>query len=234
MNSSKPRLLSQSMGLAARLRADLLGRGDRSYAQCGEDIFLLHECKMPDKGTYVDVGAGHPYFGSNSYLFYRRGWQGLTIDPNPDHARLHRLIRPRDTFRQFGIAQTETELEYFKFTNPDFNTFDPSARDRALSFGGKVKETDRVSVRPLAALLKETGIKSDFDLLSVDCEGLDVDVLKSNDWETYRPRIVLVEDLEAIDKPFQVTEVHEVMTALDYGRRASVGYTSVYQANEKS
>ncbi|MEM9669625.1 MAG: FkbM family methyltransferase [Pseudomonadota bacterium] len=233
MGNRKTNLINRSMGLAARLRADMLGRGDRSYSQCGEDIFLLHECYLPQRGTYVDVGAGHPYFGSNSYLFYRRGWQGLTIDPNPDHARLHRIIRPRDTFQQLGVSQTEAKLEYFKFNNPDFNTFDADARDRAVSHGGVLKDTDTIPVRPLATLLAENGIQSDFDMLSVDCEGLDVDVLMSNDWKTYRPRIVLVEDLETIDRPFQVTKVHEVMTGFDYRRRATVGYTSIYQANER-
>ncbi|MCW5198181.1 FkbM family methyltransferase [Desulfobulbus sp. F3] len=36
--------------------------------------------------------------------------------------------------------------------------------------------------------------KIDIDFLSVDAEGVDLKVLKSNDWNKYRPYIVLAED----------------------------------------
>ncbi|MEO1475590.1 MAG: FkbM family methyltransferase [Pseudomonadota bacterium] len=225
--------ISQGIGLATRLRADLMGRGVHSYAQCGEDVFLVNECYLPDRGTYVDIGAGHPYFGSNTFLFYRRGWQGLTIDPNPDHGRLHRIVRPDDTFLELGVATKASELEYFRFTNPDFNTFDSNARDRAISNNGKLTGSTRIPVRPLVDILGEHGVTEAFDLLSVDCEGLDLDVLNSNDWMRFRPRIVLVEDLPSVEDPFQVTEVHKTMTQVDYRRRATVGYTAVYQAKEQ-
>ncbi|MEM7661502.1 MAG: FkbM family methyltransferase [Pseudomonadota bacterium] len=233
MAQGRSNVIKQGAGLATRLRADLMGRGVHSYSQCGEDVFLINECYLPKQGTYVDIGAGHPYFGSNTFLLYRRGWQGLTIDPNPDHGRLHRIVRPDDTFMELGIATRANELEYFRFTNPDFNTFDRDARDRAVGNNGKLTGSTRIPVRPLAEILREQNVPETFDLLSVDCEGLDIDVLKSNDWTTFRPRIVLVEDLPSVDDPFQVTEVHEIMTELDYRRRATVGYTAVYQANER-
>lgn len=34
------------------------------------------------------------------------------------------------------------------------------------------------------------------DLLDIDVEGLDIHVLKSNDWDTYRPSVILVEDVD--------------------------------------
>ena len=33
------------------------------------------------------------------------------------------------------------------------------------------------------------------DFLSVDVEGLDLNVLRSNNWERFRPRVILVEDM---------------------------------------
>jgi len=33
------------------------------------------------------------------------------------------------------------------------------------------------------------------DFMSIDVEGFDLNVLKSNDWKNYRPEFVLVEDL---------------------------------------
>ncbi|MCK5460340.1 FkbM family methyltransferase, partial [Candidatus Parcubacteria bacterium] len=37
---------------------------------------------------------------------------------------------------------------------------------------------------------------TNIDFLSIDVEGLDYQVLKSNNWQKYRPEIVLIEDLK--------------------------------------
>ena len=36
--------------------------------------------------------------------------------------------------------------------------------------------------------------------MSLDVEGFELNVLKSNDWTTFRPTVVLVESLELINK----------------------------------
>jgi hypothetical protein len=39
-------------------------------------------------GFYVDVGAHHPRRYSNTNYFYKRGWKGINIEPNPDALRI--------------------------------------------------------------------------------------------------------------------------------------------------
>ena len=65
-----------------------------SYSQFGEDAVLQHLLKK-STGTFVDIGAYHPVLYSNTYAFYRRGWSGIVIDPNPRFKKLYRLFRPR-------------------------------------------------------------------------------------------------------------------------------------------
>ena len=65
------------------------------YGQLLEDRIIEKYC--PESfGKYVDVGAGHPVRGSNSYLFYRKGWRGVTVDPIDKNVSLHRLFRRKD------------------------------------------------------------------------------------------------------------------------------------------
>ena len=78
--------------------------GKRSYAQSGEDLIVWGELaeRVPrchsatvsqDKGFYVDVGAYHPKLFSNTYLFYKKGWRGICVDPNPKMKELYRMAK---------------------------------------------------------------------------------------------------------------------------------------------
>ena len=49
--------------------------GNSSFSQCGEDlivnyIFNLRGISLP---SYLDIGANHPYFISNTALFHKKG-----------------------------------------------------------------------------------------------------------------------------------------------------------------
>ena len=53
-----------------RLRQSVLksSGAQRSFSQHGEDI-LLHDLFSGSTGNYVDIGAGEPAMGSNTYSF---------------------------------------------------------------------------------------------------------------------------------------------------------------------
>ena len=49
------------------------------YSQAGQDLFALE--LFGKKGTYIDIGAGHPTKGSNSYLLeVFNEWKGFSIE----------------------------------------------------------------------------------------------------------------------------------------------------------
>lgn len=74
-----------------------------SFSQFGEDLILQH--LLPDKGFYIDVGANHPVTHSNTWLFYQNGWRGITVEPNPCLAGLHRTRRPRDVVLAAAVGK---------------------------------------------------------------------------------------------------------------------------------
>jgi hypothetical protein len=123
---------------------------------------------FPDvaNGFYIDVGAYHPKRLSNTYYFYKRGWTGINIDPTPGIIELFKKARPRDINLPYAVASGGKELKFYVNENErGVNTLSP--------------DWDR---RPI-------------DFLSVDVEGMDLEVLKSNDWDEFVPKVILCEDI---------------------------------------
>ena len=150
-----------------------------------------------DPGFYVDVGAHHPRRFSNTNYFYRRGWRGINIEPNPDAVRIFESTRPRDINLQLGVSDRAGSLTYYRFDEPALNTFDGKlAASRQANTSYKLLGTVEVPVERLGAVLSaHLPAGQHIDFLSVDVEGLDFAVLQSNDWEQFAPQCVLVEAL---------------------------------------
>ncbi len=173
-------------------------RHKASYSQEGEDVVLLsfYEGKKSYKGFYVDIGAHHPYRFSNTMAFYKRGWRGINIEPNPAAMKWFKLFRKRDINLNVGVAETEGVLTYYCFNDPALNGFSKEISEaRNSNTRYCVTKTIDVPVQRLDIIL-ETYLKTgqQIDFFSIDAEGFDLAVLKSNNWSKYRPIYVLVED----------------------------------------
>jgi FkbM family methyltransferase len=166
-----------------------------AYSQDGEDMILRRLFERQARGFYVDVGAHHPYRFSNTCYFYRRGWRGINIDPNPDAIDAFRRDRPSDINVCVGVSDAAANLSFHFFNEPALNTFDADlAAARARLAGYRLLETRSVPVRRLDDLLIEYLPRDrKIDFMSIDVEGMDLSVLRSNDWSRFRPSLLLVE-----------------------------------------
>ena len=52
----------------------------KSYAMDNEDIAVLNYFKDKKNGFYVDVGCYHPIHRNNTYVLYKKNWNGINID----------------------------------------------------------------------------------------------------------------------------------------------------------
>lgn len=164
-----------------------------SFSQEGEDLLL--ERLFPDqlKGFYVDIGAHHPTKFSNTYLLYLKGWRGVNVDPNPSAKILFDKLRPEDENVLAAISLGQQNLTYHMFDEPALNTCDAAVAGIHAQNSLKISEQVVPGIT-LKDLLDGLANKVDLiDFFTVDVEGLDLDVLKSNDWSAYRPRVVFVE-----------------------------------------
>jgi len=171
----------------------------KSYAQEGEDlIFSRMIYGKIDKGFYVDVGAHHPKRFSNTYFFYKRGWRGINIEPMPGSKKIFDKYRPKDINLELPINSKEEKLTYYVFNDSALNGFskDLSSRRNQLSNHKIIKTLDMWTKTLNSVLEEHLPVGQKINLLSIDVEGLDLEVLKSNDWRTYKPDFIMVEDKE--------------------------------------
>ena len=168
-----------------------------SYSQEGEDLILNRYFNNKQVGFYVDIGAHHPTRFSNTHFFYSRGWRGINIDAMPDSMIAFSKQRSRDINLEIGISKTENTLTYYMFNEPALNTFSKKEADKKDGLRNyKIVSTKMIKTFPLKSILDEHLPKNTtIDFMSIDVEGLDIEVLESNDWELYRPNLVLIEDL---------------------------------------
>jgi len=202
-----------------------------AYSQDGEDMILRRLFERQESGFYVDVGAHHPYRFSNSCYFYRRGWRGINIDPNPDAIEAFRRERPADINVCVGVSDIVGNLSFHFLNEPALNTFDADlAVERARSPGYRLVETRSVPVRRLDDLLAEY-VPSDqkIDFLSIDVEGLDLSVLRSNDWSRFRPSILLVEAHERTVAAIEGDPINSLAVAAGYRLIAKTLNTLIYE-----
>lgn len=165
-----------------------------SFSQFGEDLGILDllGATVDAGGVYVDVGAYDPIYLSNTFALYRRGWSGLIVDANPAVVGRYRDKRPRDTAVNAFVASEISSVDFTVFDADMFSTL-TSQVETVPEKWRKGERSLKVRAAGLSELLDAAGIL-DFQVLSIDAEGGDLEVLQSLDWRRWRPEIVCCED----------------------------------------
>ena len=204
-----------------------------AYSQEGEDLILQRIFDGKTHGFYADVGAHHPKRFSNTYLFYRQGWSGINVDAMPGSMDAFQRERPRDFNIEAAIGHDPGATRTFwVFNEPALNTFDEVlARSRE---GGphqhKIIGKHEVPIRALRDIFAaHLPAGTAFDFLSVDVEGLDLEVLQSNDWDRYRPSFVLAECTGVTWSELSGDEVCKFLTEKHYQIFAKTVNTVIFQ-----
>ena len=185
-------------------------------------------------GFYVDVGAYAPKQYSNTYLFYKHGWRGINIDATPGSMRQFERVRPRDINLELAISSSEGEMTFYSWGSPNvFNTF---SVEHARSFEEKIGTPPQkipVQALKLATVLdRHVPAGQSIDLMSVDAEGHDLEVLKSNDWERFRPGLLIVEvHHDTVDEVLD-TEVVKYLRARNYNVHTVVGPSVIFERRD--
>lgn len=181
--------------------APLFGVEFISHGQNLEDSVLLVLLDRKKDGFYVDIGAHNPVRFSNTYQLFRNGWHGINVDPLPGCMDLFNKKRPNDINLNIGCSKTEGELAYYAFEEPAYNTFDEERANLVQEKGySLLKEKLIVPVQRLDKILEKNLGNNTIDVLTLDVEKRELDVLESNDWEKYRPRIIVMESLVSVNE----------------------------------
>jgi FkbM family methyltransferase len=165
--------------------------GGRTYAQHGDDLAILNIFKRLgiEKPSYLDVGAYHPFDLSNTALLYDRGSRGINVEPNEALFAAFLKARPDDINLCVGVAPVSGRLPFHHVAaDPGRFTFDVAT---AVTLG--IVRSVELPVMTLDQIVADRCDGIWPDLLSIDIEGMDVEVLASADFGSGGPRVVIVE-----------------------------------------
>jgi FkbM family methyltransferase len=163
----------------------------KSYAQFKEDVLVMELLPniTPTSSIYIEVGANQPTQISNTYLFYRMGFNGIVIEPNRQMTKLFRHFRHRDIHLEIGCSDN-SGVSKFKITDASV-TSGFSDNIKALT-----NKHDWVPILTLDEVWTNAGESKLVFLLSIDTEGFDLHVLKGAKKTLENTACVIIETSE--------------------------------------
>lgn len=201
-----------------------------SYAQCGEDLIVNHLFNMLgiSRPTYLDIGAHHPTYLSNTYYFYKRGCRGVCVEPDPHLFRNIERKRKGDTCLNVGVGSqlnSGDARDFFVMSCPTLNTFSKEEAQRYQSYGKqKIKKVISVPLISVNEILGDYFTTTP-NFVSLDVEGLDFQIAESIDFNRFRPEVFCIETLSYTEDRTEV-KLNNVIELM--GRRQYVVYADTY------
>jgi len=170
-----------------------------SYSQNREDVLLARVFNDVPFGFYVDVGACDPNHASMTKHFYEHNWTGINIEPGAVFEKLP-PARPRDINLNVAASDVRGTLKFTEFpAGPALGSVNPTITEPMRAYtAGSYQRT--VPARPLREILAEHADGKTIDFMSIDVEGHERNVILGNDWTRFRPRVLVVEATEPMDR----------------------------------
>ncbi len=209
----------------------------KSTSQAGEDgiiSYILTELRIPlNQCTYLDLGANHAKHLSNTYPFYEQGAHGVLVEANPDLIPELKFYRNSDIIINKCVDTVSGRKVQFSILNGDgLSTPCIDSTDRLIEENPNLKvekivEVETISVNDIfEKYFAEAPI-----LMSIDVEGKDLEIMKSIDFDSYRPLIILTEMIEYSVK-LQIgsknKEILDFMLSKGYEEFAFTGINSIF------
>ena len=201
-------------------------KSNKSYSQFGEDV-ILQKYLQENKGFYLDIGSGDPVRGSNTFFLYKKGWTGILIDPLTRNIFASKIVRRKDKIIQGLVGATNNSYLFFEMYPYEFSTTNNKIVKDLIDKGWAklVKKTQLTTFS-----VSELNLNINLDLpslLSIDCEGLDLEVLKTIDLKTIKFRVICVEDFDFNPKS-QSSAINQYLNVNGYEIVDRAGLSSIY------
>lgn len=206
----------------------------KSYSQEGEDMILNRLFEKQQKGFYVDIGAHHPKRFSNTYYFYKKGWTGINIDAMPGSMKPFNKCRKRDINIEKPVSDKKQILTYYAFNEPALNGFSKElSKERNTNDNGYqiIFEKDIETLTLEEILDVNLPDNQEIDFMTIDVEGLDFMVLKSNNFEKYKPKFILIEILGKTFSEIYNSEITKFLEKNNYSIYSKAVYTVIFKKN---
>ena len=210
----------------------------KSYSLYGEDLVATHMLNEAGikNGVYVDIGAFHPRWISNTHKLSKSGWRGVVVDVDKNKLTPFSLFRKRVVTKYGAVVPktcTQPFITIYKFKRM-CSEFDTISETEANAIKNKYNiEFNEIKVPALRIdlLLREVAdcFKSDIDYLNIDIEGMDDEVLKGIDLREYGVKCLQFENGKCFGGS---SEVKTFLDDIEFSHLSTNGGTHTYISNE--
>jgi FkbM family methyltransferase len=184
-----------------------------SRSQHGEDELIAQLIPSDCERLFVDVGANDGVSWSNSYNFAEAGFRVLLVEPMPVYAArcaLHHCGNPNVFVEPYAISRNLGSATFYVNLDAETDLLAMrSSLQRAIIPSDRVSEVT-VPTAPLSFLLDKHRVSERYAVLSIDAEGVDLQVLETADLNRRRPQVICIEE------GANVQAIREFLQAKDY------------------
>jgi FkbM family methyltransferase len=210
-----------------------------SYAQAGEDIIVqyLFDSLKIEKPSYLEIGTNQPLVCNNTYNFYLKGSYGVCVEPDKNMVDHIKAMRPGNIVLNIGVGLSESSEATFYLFPAAVNGWSTFSKEEALIREKETKinfSTVKVPLKPVNKVIAEY-FESYPNFISIDVEGLDLDILKSMDFEKYKPEVICVETVTfgyLNNTEEKISTISEFMHSKGYFTYADTHINTIYCRND--
>jgi FkbM family methyltransferase len=210
-----------------------------SYSQMGEDViidYLFNSIKIANP-TYLEIGTNQPKIGNNTYGLYKKGCKGVCIEPDISMIKLIQQQRPNDTVLNIGIVISEkanADFYLFPCVINGWSTFSKEEADIRKKDSGVDYHIVSVPLKNINTIMKEY-FNPHPNFISLDVEGLDLEILQSIDFAQFKPEVICVETitfgyLNNTEK--KITAINDYMYSKGYFAYADTHANTIFCRND--
>ena len=173
-----------------------------SYSISGVDLIIDRMFTKVKKGIYIDLGCNHPIKYNNTYLLYKRGWEGINIDADDKSIQEFKYFRKKDYNIRALISSKKNKVKYYFYHERSaLNTVD-------------TKLVKKRNIKPKKIIIRETTTLNDIienspynnskiNLLSIDIENHEYEALKTFRFKKYNIECIVIEILNTLNKKIE-------------------------------
>jgi len=225
--------------LSALFKGDLKGH----TGQWAEDVVVRKLfLRSKKQGTYVDLGAHHPFIHSNTAWLWFKGWKGINVDANKRSIALFNKIRPHDSNLNLAIipaSQYSDGTRTVELYLPDEESSETgeggitatASVNREVAQERKFKKTETVNAIDVQSLFEQHQL-TEIDYLNIDVEGLDYQILLDIDYSKVTIHAISVEDYCSSIHAAVESKTTQHLQQNGYDLVSRVGPTSIFALRE--
>lgn len=168
------------------------------YSQLNQDLWVLDFFRNKKNGVFVDVGAFDGVNLSNTYLLEKDyGWTGLCVEANS--ATFEKLKKSRDCVcvnemlsNKAGKVVSLQRMGELSFGDST-NVFNIDVQKMKSTNAELDTSVEHHVTNTLVKVLDTNGVSTTIDYLSIDVEGMELEILESFDFSKYHVNLITIE-----------------------------------------